>query len=183
MDGAKRFIERVFRIVDDEAFRERLSDENSGELDYSYNFLVKKATADFESLGFNTAIAQMMVFINDCYKAKSIYREYFEGFVKIFSCVCPFVGEEIWNRLGHEDVIAYEPWPTYDESKLVTAKVNLAVSINGKVRGIIEVAPDAPQDEVEALAFENPKVKPWLEGKTIRKLIYVPGRILNVVVG
>ncbi|MCR5490743.1 MAG: leucine--tRNA ligase, partial [Bacilli bacterium] len=114
MDGAKRFIERVFRIVDDETFKAKLSDENSKELDYSYNFLVKKATADFESLGFNTAIAQMMVFINDCYKAKSIYRPYFEGFVKIFSCVCPFVGEEIWNMLGHEDVIAYEPWPTYD---------------------------------------------------------------------
>ena len=182
MDGAKRFIERVFRIVDDEAFRERLSDENSGELDYSYNFLVKKATADFESLGFNTAIAQMMVFINDCYKAKSIYREYFEGFVKIFSCVCPFVGEEIWNRLGHEDVIAYEPWPTYDESKLKKDTIKMAVSVNGKTRDVLEFDADVTEEDAVKAAKESEKVKPFLDGHEIRKVIFVKGRILNIVV-
>ena len=183
IEGSRRFIERVFRLVDEPEYVQRISDENSEELDRSYNALVKKVSEDFSAMAFNTAIAQMMVFVNDCYKAKSLYRPYIEGFVKMFACVCPFVGEEMWAKLGHDQTVAYEPWPTYDESALVTAKVNLAVSINGKVRGIIEVAPDAPQDEVEALAFENPKVKPWLEGKTIRKLIYVPGRILNVVVG
>ncbi len=182
MDGAKRFIERVFRIVDDEAFRERLSDENSGELDYSYNFLVKKATADFESLGFNTAIAQMMVFINDCYKAKSIYREYFEGFVKIFSCVCPFVGEEIWNRLGHEDVIAYEPWPTYDESKLKKDTIKMAVSVNGKTRDVLEFDADVTEEDAVKAAKESEKVKPFLDGHEIRKVIFVKDRILNIVV-
>jgi len=182
MDGAKRFIERVFRIVDDEAFRERLSDENSGELDYSYNFLVKKATADFESLGFNTAIAQMMVFINDCYKAKSIYREYFEGFVKIFSCVCPFVGEEIWNRLGHKDVIAYEPWPTYDESKLKKDTIKMAVSVNGKTRDVLEFDADVTEEDAVKAAKESEKVKPFLDGHEIRKVIFVKGRILNIVV-
>ncbi|MCQ2798392.1 MAG: leucine--tRNA ligase [Bacilli bacterium] len=180
--GSRRFIERCFRLVSEPEFTARISDTNSGELDYSYNFLVKKVSADYEELSFNTAISQMMVFINDCYKAKTIYRGYIEGFVKMFSCICPFVGEEMWELLGHETTIAYEPWPNYDESKLTLNTVNVAVSVNGKVRDVLALSPDATQEEAEKAAFANAKLAPWLEGKTIKKVIYVKGRIFNIVV-
>ncbi len=183
LDGSTRFIERVFRLVDEENFANKLTDNNDGELDYSYNFLVKKVTNDFLALSFNTAIAQMMVFINDCYKAKSLYRPYIENFVKMFSCICPFVGEEMWQKLGHTDSIAYETWPTFDESKLVKNEVTIGVSINGKVRDSITLSKTATQEEAMNLALASEKVSKWTEGKTIRKVIYVPGRILNIVVG
>lgn len=182
LDGSTRFIERVFRLVDDESFSNKLTDQNSGELDYSYNFLVKKVTNDFLALSFNTAIAQMMVFINDCYKANSLYRPYIENFVKMFSCICPFVGEEMWQKLGHDQSIAYEPWPSFDESKLVKNEVTIGVSINGKVRDSITLSKTASQEEAMKLALSSEKVSKWTDGKTIRKIIYVPGRILNIVV-
>ena len=181
IDGAFRFISRVFRIVDDEAMSKLLSEENSHELDYSYNFLVKKVTGDFETLNFNTAISAMMVFINDCYKAKSIYRPYFEGFTKMFACLCPFVGEEMWEKLGHKGTIAYESWPSYDESKLAKTEAPIAISVNGKTRDVLSLPIDVDQDGAMEAAKNSPKVAPWLEGKTIRKIIFVKGKILNIV--
>ncbi|MBQ7250070.1 MAG: leucine--tRNA ligase [Bacilli bacterium] len=181
LDGAHRFIERVFRLVEEGLEKGLIVDENSGELDYSYHFLVKKTTADFESLAFNTAISQMMIFVNDCYKAKSLYRPYIEGLVQMFSCICPFVGEELWSKLGHEEMLTYVPWPTYDESKLVKKEINLAISINGKTREVISVSPEATEDEVKTAALANPRVQSFLEGKTVKKIIYVKGRIVNIV--
>ena len=182
LDGSTRFIERVFRLVDEPDFAARISDSNSGELDYSYHFLVKKVTNDFQDLSFNTAIAQMMVFINDCYKAKTLYRPYLENFVKMFSCICPFVGEEMWSKLGHSKTLAYEPWPTYDERKLVINEIHIGVSINGKVRDTILLSKGATQEEALSVAMSSEKIQKWLEGHQIRKIIYVPGRILNLVV-
>ncbi|MDY6393075.1 MAG: leucine--tRNA ligase [Bacilli bacterium] len=182
LDGAHRFIERVYRLIDEPSFAERISDSNSGELDYSYNFLVKKTTTDFEDLSFNTAIAQMMIFINDCYKAKSLYRPYIEGFVQMFSCICPFVGQEMWERLGHKELITYVPWPKCDESKLVKSEMKIAVSVNGKTRNVLSLPSDASEEEVKSAALSDEKVKPFVEGKEIKKVIYVKGRILNLVV-
>ena len=181
IDGSKRFIERVFRLVDDDEFKKKISEENSGELDYSYNFLIKKASSDYEELSFNTAIAQMMVFVNDCYKAKSIYKPYLEGFVKVFSCVCPFVGEEMWSLLGHEELLTYQSWPTYEEDKLVKKTVNMAFSVNGKVRNVVEMNTDLNEEQAKELALSDPKLVPFLEGKTIRKVIVVPNKIVNIV--
>ncbi len=182
LDGSFRFIQRVFRLVDDDAFKSKISIENSKELDYSYNFLVKKVSEDFESLSFNTAIAAMMVFINDCYKANSLYRPYVEGFVKMFSCVCPFVGEEMWELLGHKASIAYAEWPKCDATKLVKDEIKMAVSVNGKTRDVMDFSKDVTEEEAVAAAKANPKVASFLEGKTIKKVIFVKGRILNIVV-
>jgi leucyl-tRNA synthetase len=180
--GARRFIERVYRLVDDETSASKIKDTNDGELDYSYNFLVKKATADYESLSFNTAISQMMVFVNDCYKAKEIYRPYLEGFVKIFSCVCPFVGEEIWSLLGHKQTITYEPWPTFDESKLEINEVSMAVAINGKARDVIKVNKGSDDEIVKAEALKSEKVLNYIGTKSIKKVIVVKDRIINIIV-
>ncbi len=182
LQGSRRFIERCYRLVSEDEFKARIVDNNSGELDYSYNFLVKKVTTDYEDLSFNTAISQMMVFINDCYKAKTLYRPYIEGFVKMFSCIAPFAGEEMWECLGHDKSLCYEPWPTFDESKLTLNTVKVAVSVNGKVRDVLELSPDATQEEAEKAAFASEKLKVWLDGKTVKKVIYVKGRIFNIVV-
>lgn len=182
LNGATRFIERAFRLVSEEQYTKLLSDENSKELDYSYNFLVKKVTEDFENLAFNTAISQMMVFVNDCYKAKSLYHPYIEGFVKMFSCLCPFAGEEMWELLGHKESLAYEAWPKHDEKAITLDTVKLACSVNGKMRDVLEVSKTATQDEVMELAKASAKVMSFVEGHEIKKIIYVPGRILNIVV-
>ncbi|MDD7064836.1 MAG: leucine--tRNA ligase [Mollicutes bacterium] len=181
LDGARRFIERVYRLVDEEPYCSLLSDENDGSLDYAYNAMIQKVTKDFEDLSFNTAISAMMVFVNECYKAKKLYRPYIEGLVQVFSCVCPFVGEEMWQKLGHEELLTYHPWPKVDATKLVKETVKLAVSVNGKMRDVMELPRDIAQEEAVALAKANPKIVPWIEDKTIKKIIFVPGRILNIV--
>ena len=181
LEGSKRFIDRVFRIIDDEQFKSKIVNTNNHELDYVFNYTVKKVTNDFNNLQFNTAISQMMIFINEVYKAKEIYLKYFEDFIKMFDCICPFVGEEMWHLLGHENLITFEPWPTFDESKLVLSKVKIAVQVNGKLRDTIEVNKDASDDEVKNLAFESNNVKRNIEGKTIKKVIVVKNKIVNIV--
>ena len=135
--GARRFIERVYRLYTDEEFTSRLSDDNNHELDFVYNATVKKVTSDFENLQINTAIAQMMIFVNALYKTEKLYKPYMVNFAKMFGCVCPFVGEEIFEKISGKQLFDHEMWPTCDESKLVQNTVKLAVSVNGKFRATI----------------------------------------------
>ena len=178
VEGAKKWLERVYRILIES---DKLSNTNSHELDYIYNQTVKKVTNDFETLGFNTAISQMMVFINECYKVKSIYKPYAQGLIQMLSCICPHIGEEMWQLLGHEESIAYEPWPIYDESKLVSSTFTCVVQVNGKVRGKFDVPTDTDQEELKEKALSLESVKKQIDGKTIRKIIVVKGKIVNIV--
>ncbi len=180
INGARRFIERVFRLIDEDDGK--ISSENDHSLDYSYNQMVKKCTEDFEALAFNTAISQMMVFVNDCYKAKSLYRPYIENFVKIFSCICPFVGEELWNKLGHEESIAYSEWPKFDPKALVLPTVKLAVAVNGKTRSILEIDSSASEEEIKEKALNDEKVASFIGNNPIKKVIVVKGRMVNFVI-
>lgn len=182
IEGSKRFIERVFRLVDDPTFYEKISSTNSHELDFEFASMAKKVSADFDALAFNTAISAMMVFINSVYKAKSIYKEYIEGFIKMFSCICPYVGEEMWQKLGHDSTLAYEPWPTYDEANLVKNTMKMAISVNGKTRDVMEFDVDISQDDALAMIKANPKIVQYIDGKEIKKIIFVKGRICNIVV-
>lgn len=182
LKGARRFIERAFRLLDDDNYKGRWSGKNSHELDMAYHSLIKKATFGYEALEINTTIAQMMVFVNECYKAKSLYKPYLEGFVKVFSCVCPFAGEEMWELLGHKETIAYASWPTYEEQYLVSDLKKVSLSVNGKLRDVLEVRNDVTEEEIVLLAKSSKKAAPFLDGKTIRKVIYVPGKIVNIVV-
>ncbi len=181
LEGSRRFIERVYRLFDEEAFVNKFSDENNHNLDYVYNFTVKKVTEDFTNLQFNTAISQMMIFINEVYKQDKIYRPYLENFVKMFACICPFVGEEIYHKLGHNETITYAKWPEYDESKLVLNKVKIAVQVNGKLRDTIEIDKDLDDEKVKELAFESQNVKKFIDGKNIKKVIVVKNKIVNIV--
>lgn len=178
VEGAKKFITRVWNFFTESA---NLMDENDGALTRVYHQTVKKVTEDFEALAFNTAISQLMIFMNAAYKVGKCPKEYAEGIVKLLSPVTPHVCEEIWSILGHDKTIAYEAWPTYDEKELVVDEIEIAVQINGKLKGKIMVGVDEEQDSALAKAKEQPDVKAFLEGKNIVKEIYVKGRIVNIV--
>ena len=178
VEGARKFIARVWNYFSE---KENITEENGGELSRVYHATVKKVTEDFESLAFNTAISQLMIFMNAAYKAGKCPREYAEGVIKMLSPVCPHVCEELWSILGHDKTIAYESWPVYDEKELVVDTIEIAVQINGKLKGKINIGVDEEQDTALAKAKEQPDVKTFLEGKTIVKEIYVKGRIVNIV--
>ena len=135
LDGARRFLDRVWRLFvnEDGTLSAKISGEPGGELEKVYHQTVKKVTEDFEGMRNNTAISQLMVFINEGYKVDSVPKEYVEGFVKMISPVVPHIAEELWEMLGYSETITYEAWPTFDESKLVDDTVEIAVQINGKV--------------------------------------------------
>ena len=179
VEGARKWLDRVYRLFIESG---KLTDQNDGKLDYAYHSTVKKVTNDFETLNFNTAISQMMIFINECYKTESVYKEYAENFVKMLSCIAPHVSEEMWQLMGHDQTLAYEPWPTYDESMLVTQTIEMGVQVNGKLRAKIQVAKDADEEAVKTLAFEQENVKALTDGKNIVKIIVVKNKIVNIVV-
>ncbi len=179
VDGARKFINRVWTFITN---ADNITEEAGGALEKVYHQTVKKVTSDFEELGFNTAISQMMIFMNAAYKEGKCPREYAEGFVKMFSCICPHVGEEMWQLLGHDTTIAYEPWPVFDSEAVKENTVEIGVQVNGKVRGTVELSVTEDKDSALAKAKEVAGVKAAIEGKTLVKEIYVPGKIVNIVV-
>ena len=183
LNGAYKFVNRIWNLLidEDDKLRDRVSTANDGKLDKIYNQTVKKVTEDFEDLHFNTAISQLMVFVNECYKADILPLEYMEGFVKLIAPVMPHIAEELWTKLGHVGTITYAEWPTYDESKLVEKNVEIVIQVNGKKRQHLVVAKDASKDEIQELAMNDEKIKAELEGKTVRKVIVVPGKLVNIV--
>lgn len=178
VEGAKRFLNRVWAFFTEP---KNIADVASDELEKVYHKTVKKVTEDFEKLAFNTAISQMMIFVNAVYKEGTCPREYAEGLIKMLSCICPHIGEEIWNLLGHEDTIAFEKWPEYDESKTIDNTIEIAVQVNGKIKCKLNVSADIEQADVIAEAKADDKVKEAIAGKNIVKEIYVKGRLVNIV--
>ena len=184
LDGARRFLDRVWRLLvtDEGTLSPKVQDSNDTSLEKVYHQTVKKVTEDYEGIRFNTAISQMMVFINDCYKAEVIPMEYVKGFVKLLAPIAPHVGEELWAILGNEGTITYEAWPTFDESKLVDNEIEIVVQVLGKVRAKIAVAKDISKEDLEAAALADEKVQEFIAGKTIVKVIVIPGKLVNIVV-
>lgn len=179
LDGSKKFLDRVYRIFEEG----KVVEEKTLELEKIYHQTVKKVTDDYETLNFNTAISQMMIFINAVYKNEKISREYAEGFVKLLNPVCPHITEEIWNVfLGHNITIATSSWPTYEESKTIEDSYEMIVQVNGKVRGKLTVETNTSKEEMERLALEIENVKKNIEGKEIVKIITVPKKLVNIVV-
>lgn len=184
LDGSRRFLDRVWRLFvsDNDQISDKIVEGITvSNLEKTYHQTVKKVTEDFEGLRFNTAISQMMVFINEAYKAEQLPKDMVEGFIKLLAPVAPHIGEEIWNKLGHADSIAYATWPAYDEAKLVEDEIEIVVQINGKVRAKLLVAKDASREQMEQIALSDEAVKEQVEGKTVRKIIAVPGKLVNIV--
>ena len=179
--GARKFINRVWNFFTESA---NITDTDDGKLTNFYHQTVKKVTSDFEVLGFNTAIAQMMVFVNEVYKNGTCPREYAEGFIKMISSIIPHVGEEIWQVLGHDNTIAYEPWPTYSEEKCKDSEVTFAVQVNGKMRGTVVMEADLDNDTVVQNVLADEKIAKFLEknGGSIVKTIVVKNKLVNLIV-
>ena len=178
VEGAHKFLERVYRIIVEANI---ICEENVNELEIIYHQTVKKVTDDFEKLSFNTAISQMMIFINEIYRVNKLPRPYAEGFVKMLSCVTPHIGEEMWQLLGHSNTIAYEKWPTFDENKLVKQELVMAIQVNGKLRDTIKVAISASEEEIKELALKSESVQKHIKGLTIRKIIVIKNKIVSIV--
>ena len=179
VEGARKFIGRVWTFFTNE---ENITEDNDGTLTKVYHQTVKKVSDDFENLAFNTAISQMMIFVNAVYKAGKCPREYAEGLIKMLSCITPHVGEEIWSILGHDDTIAFESWPTYDEAELKEDAVEIGIQVNGKLKGTVLIGVEEDQASAIAKAKEIEGVARAIEGKNIVKEIYVKGKIINIVV-
>lgn len=178
IDGAKKFIDRVYRIFESN----KVVIENNHKLDKIYNQTVKKVTEDYENLNFNTAISQLMVFVNAVYKEDMIAREHAIGFTKLLSPVCPFLAEEIWSMLGHNNTITYESWPSYDPNLLQEDTYTMAIQVNGKLRGTIEVNVNESEDNIKKMALEESNTTRHIENKKIVKIIFIPRKIVNIVV-
>ncbi len=183
LDGSRRFLDRVWRlfITDDGTVNDKITESNDTHLEKIYHQTVKKVTEDLEALHFNTAISQMMVFINEAYKAEILPIQYMEGFVKLLSPICPHITEELWSRLGNNETLAYASWPAYDESKLVDDEIEIVIQINGKMRAKLQVPAGITKEEMEEIVMKNGKVQEQIDGKTIRKVIAVPGKLVNIV--
>ena len=183
LEGSRKFLERVWRLIVDEdgKMRDRITTINDGKLTKVYHQTVKKVTEDYEHMHFNTAISQLMVFINEAYKADALPYEYVEGFVQLLAPIAPHIGEELWAVLGNENGISYVAWPTYDEAQLVEDEIEVVFQVNGKVRSKAQVARDIAKDELEKIALADSAIQEHLADKTIRKVIVVPNKLVNIV--
>lgn len=184
LDGARRFLDRVWRLLvdDNNQMTSKLVDsDRTGKLEKVYHQTVKKVTENYEDLKFNTAISQLMVFINDCYKAEELPKDFIEGFVKLLSPVAPHITEELWALLGHNESISYETWPAFDEAKLVDDEIEIVVQINGKVKTKLMVPTDTTREQLQEIAMGEESIKEQIDGKTVRKVIAVPGKLVNIV--
>ena len=173
--GSRKFLDRVWRFYQEK----NICDQENKNLDMIYNQTVKKVTEDYESLNFNTAISQMMIFMNAVQKEDVFPKTYAEGFLKLLNPICPCITEELWQQLGYNNTISYEPWPIYDESKMIVDTVEIPIQVNGKLRAKIKVSRNASEDEIKETALVE--VKDYV-ASGVKKIIYIPGRIFNIVV-
>ncbi|CAM3385438.1 MULTISPECIES: leucine--tRNA ligase [Paenibacillus] len=186
VEGTHRFLSRVWRLFigDDGQLNPKIVDgEGSDEWKRILHKTIKKVTEDIEHMRFNTAISQLMIFINEGYKADELPRKAMENFVQMLSPLAPHLAEELWSRLGHTESITYVPWPEYDEAWTVEAEVEIVVQVNGKIVDRTKIAKDFDQEAMQQHSLSLPNVKQALEGKSIRKVIAVPGKLVNIVAG
>jgi leucyl-tRNA synthetase len=187
IEGVHRFLRKIWRecVGEDGGRAAKISDapESSPETLRVLHETIKKVTDDLDALRFNTAISQMMILCNHLQKVDTVGLDTMRTIVQLVAPFAPHMAEELWVRLGGGPSVTYAPWPKFDPARIVSATVKLVVQVNGKMRGDVAIAPDAPESEALALAQVNEKIAPHLEGKSIRKVVYVPGRILNLVVG
>ena len=177
IDGSKKFLDRVWRLYVDS---NKIKNQENKNLERVYHYTVKKVTNDYETMNFNTAISQMMIFVNSVNKEEVFPKEYAEGFLKLLNPVAPHITEELWNILGHNNTISYEKWPEYDEAKTIEDTITLPIQFNGKLKATIQINLD--EDESSIKQKVHNAVDSKLDGKTIVKEIYVKNKIYNIVV-
>jgi len=177
--GVHRFLDRVWRVSE----RKLVEDEPPLELQRVLHKTIRKVTHDTEKLQFNTAIAQMMIFVNEAFKQDVLHRALWEPFVLLLAPYAPHIAEEMWEKLGHSESLVYHDWPSYDEELTKDEQVEIVVQVNGKIRARLTMPADTGDAELKESALANERVKEYTEGKDIRKVITVPNKLVNVVVG
>jgi leucyl-tRNA synthetase len=185
VEGVFRFLNRVWRLYVDEEGNlnsDIKSVPPTVEVERVYHATVKKVGEDIERLSFNTAIAQMMIFVNEVMKSETKPRAILENFVLVLAPFAPHIAEELWQKLGHADSLAYEPFPAYDSAKLVETTVEVVLQLNGKIRSKISVEKDTPEHRLEALCRADDHIRKYLDGKEIVKTIVVKNKLVNLVV-
>ncbi|MBO5005130.1 MAG: leucine--tRNA ligase [Clostridia bacterium] len=180
IDGSKKFLDRVWRLYTES---DKIKDEENTSLEKIYHFTVKKVTNDYETMNFNTAISQLMIFINAVYKTNCFPKEYAEGFLKLLNPIAPHITEELWNVvLGNNSSIAYSKWPEFDESKTIDDEIELPVQVNGKVKATVMIPLNSEESIVKEIVHGNENVQTAISGKNVVKEIYVKNKIYNIVV-
>jgi len=178
IEGSKRFLDRVWRLYTE---TNKLTDKENPNLEKVYNYTVKKVTNDYETMNFNTAISQMMIFVNSVYKEDVFPVEYAKGLLQLLNPICPHITEELWAEvLNNTESITYSKWPKFDESKIVDTEINLPVQVNGKLRATVKISPDEDESSIKEKAHSA--VPTHIDSKTIVKEIYVKNKIYNIVV-
>ena len=178
LTGVHRFLDRVWRVTE-----KPLVDEAAPEaLEKLLHKTIKKVSSDTANLEFNTAISQMMIFINEQFKSEKLYKSVWERFLLLLAPYAPHIAEELWEKLGNEPSVCKQDWPVYDEAMTVEDSVTVVVQVNGKLRDKLELSRGTAKDELEKLAFESEKVRNFTEGKTVVKVIAVPDKLVNIVV-
>ncbi len=178
IDGAKKFLDRVWRLFVDSG---KVKESDNLALERVYHYTVKKVTSDYENMYFNTAISQMMIFINCAYKEDILPLEFAEGFLKLLNPVAPHITEELWNILGHENTISYEKWPLFDETKIIEESLEIPVQINGKLKTTICIPAGSSDEIVKEAIYSNSAIIESLNGKNVVKEIYIKNKIYNIV--
>ncbi|HAL92498.1 MAG TPA: leucine--tRNA ligase, partial [Verrucomicrobia bacterium] len=186
VEGVSRFLSRVYRLVVDEETGNpspKLSEDGPTPAQLrALHAVIKKVSGDIERMEYNTSISAMMIFVNEAQAWEKLPRTMLSTFILLLSPFAPHLAEELWNRLGHADTLAREPWPAWDEAHLCEAEVEIPVQVNGKVRGRIRVPTEAGEEAVLAAALACPEAAPFLAGKEIQKKIFIPKRMVNLVV-
>jgi leucyl-tRNA synthetase len=177
--GVHRFLDRVWRVSE----RSLVDDDPPIELTRVLHKTIKKVTQDTERLQFNTAIAQMMIFVNEVFKQNELHRALWEPFVLLMAPYAPHIAEEMWEKLGHGESLAHHGWPEWDEAFTKDEEVEIVVQVNGKIRARLNVPADTAEGELKEQALGNERVQRYTEGKSIRKVVTVPNKLVNVVVG
>lgn len=183
LSGSRRWLDRVWRLVidDENKLRDHITTVNDHKLDKIYHETVKKVSEHFANMRFNTGISQLMVFVNEAYKVENLPAEYVEGFIQLLSPVAPHISEELWSYFHKDESVQMSAWPTYDESKLVEATIEIVFQVNGKLRGKAQMDKDSTKDEMIAAALANEGVQRTLDGQEPKKVIAVPGKLVSVV--
>ncbi len=186
VEGMYRFLSRVWRllITENGQLNAKIGDGDTSEaFKRTWHRTIKKITDDYENLRFNTSISQLMIFVNDAYKTESLPRQAMADFVQMLSPLAPHIAEELWSKLGHSESVSYAPWPTFDEAWTVDQEVEIVVQVNGKIIDRISIAADTDEAQMETIAKESDKTAEAIAGKTIRKVIVVKGKLVNIVAG
>ena len=182
--GIRRFLERVWRLrfPEGDGGGSSLRQDTDDELERLLHKTIQKVTDDIEKLQMNTAISAMMIFVNEATKRKGVTQDMMDIIVRLLSVFAPHIGEELWRSLGNDFSIAHAPWPDYDPDKTLDEEIKIPVQVNGKLRGLVHVQSGANEGAVRELAMRDRNVSHHLEGAEIRKVIYVPDKLLNFVV-